>query len=198
MKFETPEGATPLTLDELHELIPPFITTQAELNGIEQMHIAKALSWLNRENLSYSQILDESFIRNLHIQMYGKIWKWAGKYRKSDKNIGVEWIKIPILLRQLLEDTRYQIEHQSYSLQEIAGRFHHKLVWIHLFPNGNGRHARVLSDYLLKQLGENTFTWGGKTFQEYRSSCEIRKQYISALRQADQGNYEPLLTFVKS
>lgn len=195
MKFEYPEGATPLLPDELEELIPSYITTQGELNTLEQMNIASAQLWLSRQKLSTSVILDELFLRNMHKKMYHEVWKWAGRYRKTDKNIGVDWVKISIFLKQLLDDVQFQIKHKTYSMLEIAIRFHHRLVWIHPFVNGNGRHTRIATDYLLLQLSGEKLTWGGNDIQDYSKASQIRKDYISALREADTGNYVPLLNF---
>jgi Fic-DOC domain mobile mystery protein B len=128
--------------------------------------------------------------------MFGKVWRWAGNYRQSDKNIGVDWPQIAVHLRQLLDDVKYWIDHDTYPSDEIATRFHHRLVLIHLFPNGNGRHARVITDFLLERvLEEDPFTWGsGNLMEEYK----IRDRYIEALRSADDHDYEPLLEFVRS
>jgi len=140
--------------------------------------------------------LDDFFLRELHKKMYGDVWTWAGKYRQSDKNIGVDWTRISVSLRSLLDDVKYQIENKTYSEIEIAVRFHHRLVWIHLFPNGNGRHARVLADFLIKKINGGVFQWGGGDIRNYASASEMRQKYISALRLADKGNYQPLIDFM--
>lgn len=195
MKFEYPLGSTPLDPEELLGLIPAFVSTQAELNAVEQMNIAKAEIWLLKNKRSVLDILDDFFLRELHKKMYGDVWMWAGKYRQSDKNIGVNWTKIPIFLRDLLDDVKYQINHKTYSEIEIAVRFHHRLVWIHLFPNGNGRHARILADFVLKKLNGGVLKWGGGDIHDYASACERRKKYIGALRLADKSNCQPLIDF---
>lgn len=127
--------------------------------------------------------MSEDFIRALHNQMFGKVWRWAGEYRRSGKNIGVEWTQIPIYLRQLLDDMRFWMENNTYPPDEIAVRFHHRLVFIHLFPNGNGRHARIMTDILLeKVLSQTLFSWGsGNLIDEEK----VRSTYIEALRSAD-------------
>lgn len=196
--FEYPPGATPLTNDELHDLIPQFISTQGDLNAAEQMNIAQAHIWLSRLKISTNQMLDELFLRKAHKQMFGNVWKWAGQYRKSDKNIGDYWLQIPVSLRQLLDDVQYQIEHETYEANELAIRFHHRLVWIHPFPNGNGRHARIMTDYLLKKISKTKFSWGGTNYLSSQEATHIRNEYISALRKADKGDYQPLLTFASS
>lgn len=148
-------GATPLDADELACLIPTHITTQGELNEWEQLNIVQGEAWARRQR---KDILDEAFVRQLHKQMFGETWSWAGSFRTSDKNIGVEWQQIGVKLRNLLDDVRYQIDNATYPPDEIATRFHHRLVSIHPFPNGNGRHARVMADLLVQQLGQPRFT----------------------------------------
>ncbi|MDZ7719740.1 MAG: mobile mystery protein B [Balneolaceae bacterium] len=192
--FDYPEGATPIDEDEKDDLLIPHITTLEELNEWEQRNITDAYSWL--DSTRRKDILSEDFIRTLHKKMFGKVWRWAGNYRQSDKNIGVDWPKISINLRKLLDDVRYWIDHGTYPADEIASRFHHRLVQIHLFPNGNGRHARVLTDFLLERVfEEEPFTWGSGNLME---DNKIRDKYIEALRAADQHNYKPLLKFVRS
>lgn len=127
--------------------------------------------------------------------MFGRVWKWAGTYRRTGKNIGVDAYRISMEPRQLLDDVRYWIEHDTYLPDEIAARFHHRLVWIHLFPNGNGRHARTATNLLLKTLGQPRFTWGRKNLVD---ANETRQAYVDALRKADHHDYEPLLNFVRS
>ena len=185
-------GATPLDADELACLIPKHITTQGELNEWEQLNIEQGETWARRQR---KDILDEAFVRQLHKQMFGETWSWAGSFRKSDKNIGVEWQQVGVKLRDSLDDVRYQIDHATYPPDEIAARFHHRLVAIHPFPNGNGRHARTMADLLAQKLGQPRFTWGSKSTTE---AAETRTRYIDALRAADSGNINLLLDFVRS
>ena len=127
--------------------------------------------------------------------MYGHVWRWAGQYRSSGKNIGVDAYRIPTDLRQLLHDCRYWIEHGTYDADEIAARFHHRLVQIHPYPNGNGRHARLATDLLLRSMGYEPFSWGGGDLLD---QGEIRARYITALQAADKHDIAPLLAFVRS
>ena len=92
-------------------------------------------------------------------------------------------------------DVRYQIEHTSYPPDEIAVRFHHRLVAIHPFPNGNGRHARLMADLLVERLGQPRFTWGSRSLVD---ASTTRQAYIAALQAADARNYAPLLVFSRS
>lgn len=198
MKFDYPEGATPLSPDEIDGLIPSYITMHSELNALEQINITSAQLWLFRRKMPLETMLTESFLNALHKKMYAEVWTWSGKYRQSDKNIGVDWIKIPIFLRQLLDDIKFQILHNTYSSYEIAIRFHHRLVWIHPYVNGNGRHARIMTDFLLKKLSDEKLSWGGNSLESYSKATDIRKKYIEALRKADRGDYSSLLVFCKS
>ena len=192
--FDYPEGATPIDKDEKRGLLIPHISTREELNEWEQRNITDAYSWLDRTR--QKDILSEEFIRKLHVEMFGKVWSWAGTYRRTDKNIGVDWSQISVLFRQLLDDIHFWIDNETYSADEFATRFHHRLVFIHLFPNGNGRHARVMTDVLLeKVLSQEPFTWGSGNLIE---EGDVRVNYIQALRAADGQDYEPLLKFVRS
>ena len=194
MDITYPEGATPLDPNEMGGLRLTHIITRAELDRWEQDNINEALSWL--ETVKPREPLGESFIRKLHKRMFGNVWKWAGTFRKSDKNIGVSWYKVPIELKQLCDDTEYWIERETYSSDEIAARFHHRLVSIHPFPNGNGRHARLMTDILLQYvLNRPAFTWGSRNLT---ATGADRKRYIESLIAADRGEYEKLLNFVRS
>ena len=191
MKFSYPDGATPLDLDEVKDLIPKHISTQQELNAWEQKNILSALQWAQKKRVE----LTVDFIKKLHWHMFNETWKWAGQFRHSDKNIGVNWHLIPGALKDLCDDISYQIAHQTFSDDEIAVRFHHRLVWIHPFPNGNGRHARLMADLLIQQLNHPYFSWNmGGNLQD---ASPIRKKYIEALKEADQGNYTKLLAFAR-
>ena len=188
-------GATPLDPDEAAALVPTHITTQADLNAWEQINIVKGDRWATRQKKR--NLLDEGFVRDLHRQMFDKTWQWAGTFRKSNKNIGVDWVQVAVKLRNLLDNTHYQIQNNVYEADEMAVRFHHQLVWIHAFPNGNGRHARLMADLLAMRLGRPRLTWGGgKAMLD--SVGEVRHQYLAALRAADQGQINDLLLFARS
>jgi Fic-DOC domain mobile mystery protein B len=191
VELDYPPGATPLDADELANLIPGHITTQGELNEWEQLNIAQGERWAHRQR---KEILDEGFVRQLHRQMFGETWRWAGSFRKSDKNIGVDWLRIGVELKQLLDDVRYQVEHSSFPADELAIRFHHRLVAIHPFPNGNGRHARLMTDLLVMRLGRPRFTWDSASLVDPN---EARRRYIAALQAADARDIAPLLTFAR-
>ena len=190
--IEEIDGSTPLTEEEREQLIPSYITLRRELNEAEQANILDAESWaFGRKR----DVLNERFLTDLHNRMFGRVWRWAGSYRRSQKNVGIDAYRIPVNLRQLTEDCRYWIEHETYSPDEIATRFHHRLVTIHPFPNGNGRHARLATDLLLTKLGQERFSWGRVNLVD---ASETRDTYINALRAADKHDYGRLLAFVRS
>lgn len=193
LTIEYPPGATPLDPDEVEGLIPEHIHTHGELNEWEQENIVQGEAWAfaqRRKNL-----LTGVFIDTLHKRMFGRTWRWAGQHRKTGKNIGVDPARIAVELKNLCEDAAAQLEHKSYPLDEIAARFHHRLVSVHAFPNGNGRHARTMADLLLINNGAPRFTWGaGDLVHE----GDVRAEYIDALRAADRRNYSALFKFVRS
>jgi Fic-DOC domain mobile mystery protein B len=192
------EGQTPIDEDEKEGLILKTISTRQELNEHEQQNIQKAVEWIMKKKmLNFSEILTEKFIKQLHKRMYGDVWKWAGSFRKTNKNIGVEWHRISVDLRNLLDDCRYWIQNNSFSEDEIVIRFKHRLVSIHPFPNGNGRHSRLMADVLIHNgFGKEIFTWGGGTRLE--TEGDIRSEYIAALKEADRGNCLPLILFART
>lgn len=197
MKFIYPPGATPLDPNETAGLIPTYITTQGELNELEGKNIENAVQWLRRKK--QKDILNVTFALKLHKQMFAEVWKWSGKQRTTNKNIGVMSEQIMNQLGLLFKDTQYWIEHKTYSWDEIATRFHYRLVSIHAFPNGNGRHSRLMTDLLLELNGQDTFSWGSKTESTpIEVEGHIRTSYIAALKAADRGDFKPLLSFVKS
>lgn len=187
--MEEPDSATPLDPDELAGLKFTHIQTRGELDQVEQVNIQDGLIWLRKQKKP--DVLSESFIKRLHKEMLGEVWEWAGTFRKTEKSIGVAPEQIAVSLRNLLDDVRFWIEHKTYSAREIGLRFHHRLVQIHLFPNGNGRHARIMTDVLLeKTMNEKPIHWGDANLQD---ASKHRDEYIATLKQADAGNYQPLL-----
>jgi Fic-DOC domain mobile mystery protein B len=194
MNYDYPSGATPIDPDEAEGLLLPHITNRSELDRWEQDNIAEAETWTLRRKPK--DLLSADFICKLHRRMFGNVWKWAGKFRRSGKNIGIDRRSIRPALKDLLEDAKVWVEFGSYPPDEIAARFHHRLVSIHLFANGNGRHARLMADLLLVHvLGHPRFTWGSRNLNQ---AGDCRQQYITALRAADNHDYRPLLEFVRS
>ncbi len=190
--FDEPDHATPLAPEERRDLIPAYIAYRSELNEAEQENIARALAWaLGRKR----DILSEKFIRELHRRMLGDVWKWAGKFRTSERNLGIPFYEIPVAVRHLFGDAKAWIEYNTYTPGEIAVRLHHRLVQIHPFANGNGRHARLMADLLVVRLGSEHFSWGR---QSLRDPGAIRQRYIAALQAADNHDTGPLLAFARS
>lgn len=194
LKYE--DGQTPLDEDEKEGLKIKSITTQKELDEFEQFNIEKAVEWTLRVTLKPEKILTEKFIKDLHKKMYGDVWRWAGEFRKSNKNIGINWTQIGIELKNLIDDTTYWLENKTYSPKEIAIRFKHRIVAIHCFPNGNGRHSRMMADIIIESIfGNEIFSWQKSNMLK---ADETRKVYITALKEADNGNINPLIKFAEN
>lgn len=190
------DGQTPLDEDEKEGLKIKSITTHGELDEFEQLNIEKAVEWTIHTKLKPENILTEKFIKDLHKKMYNDVWKWAGEFRRTEKNIGISWTKIGIELKNLLDDTKYWIENKTYSPEEIAIRFKHRIVSIHCFPNGNGRHSRIMADIIIESIfRKEIFSWHQSDIVK---ANEIRKEYIDALKKADNGNILPLIKFAKN
>lgn len=194
MDAKHPDGTTPIDPSEAGGLRLTHVSTREELNYWESLNIRAAKTWADKTRPK--EILDETFIKTLHRRMFGDVWKWAGKFRLSDKNIGISWHQIPVETRNLLDDVRLWLEIETYPPDEIVVRFHHRLVSIHPFPNGNGRHARFMADLLMENvLAGEPLTWGTENIG---TASGNRQKYIEALRAADNYNYAPLLYFVRS
>lgn len=202
MRMEYPDGATPLDPDLLQALIPD-LSTQQELNEWEAQNIAAALRGALRSRSLRRDLLSLSGLTLLHRRMFDQTWRWAGKFRLSDTNIGVAWHQAPTQVQALCDDVCYQIQFASdnasgdsaYPWEEIAARFHHRLVLVHPFPNGNGRHARLATDLLLFYHAQPMFSWGAASLV---ADNTVRREYLTALREADKGSFERLLRFVRS
>jgi Fic-DOC domain mobile mystery protein B len=194
MAFEYPEGATPIDADEAEGLRLTHITTRGELDRWEQDNIVKALAWL--EKTKPTDILNEPFIKELHRRMFGHVWRWAGRFRQTDKNIGGPWHQVPMSLKNLCDDARLWMGLREDPPDGMAVRFHHRLVSIHPFPNGNGRHARLMADLLLENiLDRPRFTWGSGALTR---AGDARHRYIAALHAADVQDYASLLAFARA
>jgi Fic-DOC domain mobile mystery protein B len=199
--FEEPEGATPIEPGDAEGLIPTWLATRADLNATENENIAKAMAWIASgagPRTVAAWMTDES-MRALHQRMFGDVWKWAGTYRRSDTNLGSHWPLVPAQVRDLTADVIVQTADPArlpWPPDELAVRFHHRLVVIHPFPNGNGRHARLAADVLVAALGEPVFTWGA---QDLGEKAAARASYLAALRLADESaDVGPLVAFARS
>jgi Fic-DOC domain mobile mystery protein B len=192
-----PPGATPLDPDEAEGLRVPA-ATRDDLNALEQVNILDALRWLEgHRRRTPDSVADPEFLRTLHGRMLSAVWRWAGAYRATEKNIGCAPHDIAPRVRELCDDVKYWVEHRTHGPTEIAVRFHHRLTAIHPFANGNGRHARLATDVLLEALGSEAFTWGPEG-TDLDVAGPVRDTYLEALRAADAGDYQPLLAFVRA
>lgn len=190
------DGQTPLDVEEKEGLLIPTIATRGELDEFEQQNIEDATQWSLSRKFKEGLIFSENFIREVHKQMYGNVWAWAGDFRKSNKNIGVDKWQIPTELKSLLDDAKYWHEHKTYEPEEIAIRFKHRLVSIHCFPNGNGRHSRLMADIIIEKIYSlPVFSWGSSNLS---NDSDSRTAYLKAIKLADKNDYSLLLAFARS
>lgn len=196
LELEYIAGQTPLDDDDKAGLLVSTIGTRGELDEFEQFNIEQAVQWSLSRRFRHSDILTEKFVRDLHKRMFGNVWAWAGEFRKSEKNIGVDPWHITVSLRNLLDDTRYWIDNSVYEPDEAVLRFKHRLVFIHCFPNGNGRHSRLMADIVIEQIfrGEH-FSWGSGNLS---NEGNARSDYLKAVKAADQGDFRLLSDFARS
>ena len=195
LNLEYIDGQTPLDEDEKDGLLINSISTRGELDEFEQQNIESAIQWILTRKFKNEQIFTEAFIQDLHKRMYGQVWQWAGKYRRTNKNIGVDKLQIPVDLKALLDDAMYWITNDVFPPDEVAIRFKHKLVSIHCFPNGNGRHSRLMADIIIEKIyNQPAFTWGGANSS---NENDIRDKYLRAIKAADKGEFSLLLEFVR-
>lgn len=193
IKLEYPPGATPLDPDDAAGLIPSHITTQGQLNEWEYTNVAKGEEWAF--GTKQRNILSVEFMQTLHRKMFADTWKWAGEIRRKETlPVGIAPERIRQELKTLLQDVEAQIKDGTWRIEEIAARFHHRLVYIHPFPNGNGRFSRTMTDLLLVQNGKDRFAWGA----DLNRDGEVRKRYISALGAADRKDYGPLFALLNA
>lgn len=190
------EGQTPIDEDEKEGLLIETISTKTELDEFEQLNIEEALQWVIGKKFSPQQVFTDEFICNVHKRMFGNVWAWAGQFRKTDKNIGVEKHQIPMYLKALCDDALFWVDHDIYPSKEMAIRFKHRLVSIHCFPNGNGRHSRLMADIIIEKIYEEPlFSWGASNLAK---AGDTRNTYIKAVKSADHHNFKPLLDFASS
>ncbi|MER8417819.1 mobile mystery protein B [Mesorhizobium sp. M1329] len=194
--FQEPEDATPLESEEREGLLQSWITHRSDLNEAEQENIIKGAAWARGgRGRKPANLLNIGFALALHKRMFGEVWKWAGTFRRTARNIGVDAYRIPTETAALFDSALYWIEHETYPSDEIAIRLHHQLVAIHPFPNGNGRHSRLMADLLIEALGGEPFSWGRGSLAD---TGELRGRYIAALKAADDHDIGPLLIFARS
>ena len=190
------DGQTPLNEEEKDGLLIPAIATRGELDEFEQQNIEQAVQWTLGRSFKREVIFTEDFIRTIHKRMYADVWAWAGEFRKTNKNIGVDKWQIPSDLKYLLDDAKYWHENNTYPPDEIAVRFKHRIVSIHCFPNGNGRHSRLMADIIIEKIYKQpVFSWGAANLS---SEGDTRTAYLKAVKTADKGDYSLLLAFARS
>lgn len=195
--FQEPDDATPLVPAERDGLKLTWITTRADLNAAEQDNIDAGAAWAFRSRRA--NILTVAFSIALHRQMFGQVWDWAGHYRTTERNIGIAPYRIGTETAQLFDDAAFWVANETYEPDELAVSLHHRLVFVHPFPNGNGRHARMMADLLIRRLGAPPFSWGSNRDDGVIHDIgDLRKRYVSALRAADGNDYEPLIAFARS
>lgn len=196
LDLEYINGQTPLDEEEKDGLLILTIATRGELDEFEQQNIEKAVQWILGRTFKPELFFTEDFVRILHKRMYADVWAWAGEFRKTNKNIGVDKWKIPSDLKYLLDDAKYWHENNTYTQDEIAVRFKHRIVSIHCFPNGNGRHSRLMADIIIEKIYKQpVFSWGAANLSD---EGDTRKSYLKAVKTADRGDYSLLLAFARS
>lgn len=196
LDYELVDGQTPLDEEEKEGLRIATITTRGELNEFEQQNIERAIKWTMGRKFKPEQILTEDFVKLLHQKMYGEVWAWAGEFRKTNKNIGVDRYQIQTELRKLLDDCKFWIEKGSYPTDEIAVRCKHRIVQIHCFSNGNGRHSRMMGDLIIEKIfGKPIFSWGANS--ELPKVGGARAEYLKAVKAADANDFTNLLEFAR-
>jgi Fic-DOC domain mobile mystery protein B len=195
LRLEYIDGQTPIEEEEKEGLLIKTISTRGELDEFEQVNIQEAVEWSMKRKFTMEQILTEDFIMLVHAKMFGSVWKWAGKKRKTNKNIGVDKTQITVEIHKLIDDCRFWIEHKTFHPDEIAIRFSHRLVRIHVFPNGNGRHSRLIADIVISNVFDRpVFTWGHSDLSKKGS---VRKEYLNSIYKADYDDYDSLINFAR-
>ncbi len=190
------EGQTPLDEDEKEGLLIPTIATRGELDEFEQQNIEQAVFWSLNRSFKAGNVFTKEFLKALHKRMYGEVWAWAGEFRKSNKNIGVDKYEVPTALRCLLDDVKFWYHNGTYSPDECTLRFKHRLVSIHCFPNGNGRHSRLMADIIIEKIFKQPhYSWGADSLIK---QGDQRDNYLKAIRAADKGDIQPLISFARS
>ena len=193
--FQEPDDATPLDPALRGDLLQTWITTRADLNEAEEENILDGADWARRRRGGAEALLNEDFSKSLHVQMFGDVWKWAGSYRQNELNIGIAPHLVPAEMPAMFDNARFWVENNTFPPDDIAARLHHRLTQIHGFPNGNGRHARMMADLLIEKLGGKPFSWGSGSIHD---TGTLRTTYINALKAADNHDFAPLLAFARA
>lgn len=199
--IDNPEGATPLNLDDMLGLKYKHIDTREQLNEVEAANILQGQIWASKLNkgakeLTRDDIFNRDFVSDLHKALFGEVWEWAGHFRKRELNIGVDPKNIAVDLHNFLEDAKCWLEFKHYDNLELSARIQHRLVQIHPFVNGNGRHSRVFTDIVrVYLLNEKPIKWANAKLE---NMTEERNSYISGLREADVGDLSTFIKYLQS
>jgi Fic-DOC domain mobile mystery protein B len=196
LNIEYIKGQTPLDKVELEGLLISSITTKKELDEFEQQNIEEAIQWLMSRSFKAERIFTEEFVLDLHKRMFSQVWKWAGKFRTTQKNLGSDYWQVPVDLRMLFDDSMLWHSNQTFEPDELAIRFKHRIVSIHCFSNGNGRHSRLMADVIIEKIyGREVFSWGAGNLSDNNQG---REQYLRSVKLADKEELKPLIDFARS
>lgn len=195
--IENPEGATPLSPDDMLGLKHKHVDTREQLNELEAANILQGQIWASTlKKPTLDSIFDRAFVTNLHKALFGDVWEWAGIFRQRQLNIGIDPKNIPVDLHNFLEDAKCWVEFKHYDNLELSARIQHRLVQIHPFVNGNGRHSRIFTDIVrVYLLGEKPMKWA---YAKLEDLTEERSSYITGLRKADEGDFSVFIKYLQS
>jgi Fic-DOC domain mobile mystery protein B len=189
---KTPSGATPFDVDGLRLT---HLRTREAIYDAEAENILLAYQKYLRRRLSPNRAwFTEGFVRQVHRDMLGAVWEWGGRYRETELTIGVPAHQIREEIAKLCDDRLFWDKDKNMPIIERAARLHARLAWIHPFRNGNGRHARLITDIFLYSHRHALPEW---PHSELIQEGTPREEYLVAMKQADRGNFESLITFTK-
>ena len=183
------EGETPIDPSHLKDR---SIRTRQQLNSAEAQSILKPfVKYLGAKPSKKIAPFNLNWFQQLHEEMFGDVWQYAGKFRQEDKNIGVKWQNIITEMYQFEQDLIFWEQNQTYDVFERSVRLHHRAVFIHPFDGGNGRWSRLLGNIYLKQHEHPLVKWPEETIGTEESVA--REAYLSAVKRADAGDFFELI-----
>lgn len=186
--------------DDTSGLILTHLTTRTERNAAEAHIISLAYDkyiFEARRKKQGARWFTNEFICAVHRDMFGSIWDWAGKYRTDNLNIGVDWRLISEQIHLLCDDFLYWDSTTStMTVLEVAARLQNRLTKIHPFRNGNGRHARLITDIFFYSRRHPLPEWPQTHLMS--EGHQIRELYIAAMQKADQGDFSSLIRFLEN
>ncbi len=192
-RFQFPKGATPL--DDISGLKLSWVQQLRDLNRAEAENISQAQKkYLEKSIDDPSKWFNPTFLRKIHMTMFGDVWDWAGRWRKSITNIGIKPQFIPMKLSELCAQViSWGTGSAKMTYLERSARIHHQLVSIHPFENGNGRFSRLVADRYLLAYRCTHPIWPS----HLGINGEIRDRYILSLKAADRGDYLPMIQLMR-